>query len=369
VFEIQDEIAGAVATAMASGDEPTVAGAGSEVAELVPSSVRTSDLGAYELYLAGRHHWATRTPDGLEEAVRLFEAALDRDSTYSPAWVGLSAVYNALPWYTDYPPREGGQRSKEAGQTALRLDPDNAEALYTLATTAYEYDRDWIEAARLFRRAISLDPEYSQGLAWYCYFLADVGRVEESIAWCEKAVELDPLRVNTLVSVGEVLTVIGRSEEGLRAFSRALALQPNSGYAQSQLTIALMLRGRLDEAEVHLRRYASILGLPGGEASASTIIEGMRDPSRREEAVAAVMRWMDHPEIQSSVTVDWLVLLGAREEALDVVEEMLKSQSPDFSSLHALPVTSMLRGNPRFEAAITALNIPDPPPAAEAKPW
>lgn len=368
VFEIQDEIAGAVALAMASGDEPNVAGGGSET-DLVPASVRTSDLGAYELYLAGRHHWATRTPDGLEEAVRLFEAALDRDSTYAPAWVGLSAAYNALPWYTDYPPREGGRRSKAAGETALRLDPDNAEALYTLATTAYEYDLDWVEAARLFRRAISLDPEYAQGLAWYCYFLADVGRVEESIAWCEKAVELDPLRVNTLVSLGEVLTIFGRSEEGLRAFSRALALQPNSGYAQSQPTVALMLLGRLDEAEVHLRRYASILGLPGGEASASTVIEGMRDPSRREEAVAALLRWTDHPEIQSWVTVDWLVLLGAREEALDVVEEMLESQSPDLSSLNALLVTSTLRGNPRFEAAIAALNIPNPPPAAEAIPW
>ncbi len=110
VFEIQDEIAGAVATAMVTGEEPTAqADAASTRAQggptaLVPASVRTSDLDAYELYLAGRHHWATRTPQGLSEAVRLFEAALDRDSLYVPAWVGLSAAYNALPWYTDFSP-------------------------------------------------------------------------------------------------------------------------------------------------------------------------------------------------------------------------------------------------------------------------
>jgi hypothetical protein len=82
-----------------------------------------------------------------------------------------------------------------------------------------------------------------------------------------------------------------------------------------------------------------------------------------------MLSWLDHPEIQPWVTVNWLVLLGAREEALDVVEEMLESQSPDLSSLNALMVTNMLRGEPRFDAAVAALNIPDPPPAAEVKPW
>lgn len=369
VFEIQDEIAAAVAGAMATGQEPTASVAPVEGGDLVPASVRTSDLGAYELYLAGRHHWATRTPEGLAEAVRLFDAALERDSMYTPAWIGLSAVYNALPWYTDFPSRDGSERSKAAGRKALELDPDNTEALYTLATTIYEYDRDWDESARLFKRAIELDPDYSQGLAWYCYFLADVGRWEASVPWCERSVDLDPLRLNSLTSLAEVLLLVGRFEEGLRANSQVLAMQPNSAYARMQTAFALVSLGRLDEAEVHMRHYASIVGVPGGEASASAIIDGLRDPSRRDEAVAAVRSWEGHPETQLWMTVDWLVLLGAREEALDVVEAMVESEPPDLSTLNALLATEMLRGEPRFEAALATLNIPDPPPAAEAVTW
>jgi len=335
----------------------------------VPASVRTSDLGAYELYLAGRHHWATRTPEGLAEAVRLFDAALERDSMYAPAWIGLSAVYNALPWYTDFPSRDGAERSKAAGREALELDPDNAEALYTLATTIYEYDRGWDESARLFNRAIELDPDYSQGLTWYCYFLSSVGRWEEAVPWCERSVELDPLHVNGLASLGEVLILVGRYEEGIRETARALALQPSFGPAYMQTVFALVSLGRLDEAEVHMRHYASIVGVPGGEASASAIIDGLRDPSRRDEAVAAVRSWEGHPETQLYMTVDWLVLLGVRAEALDVVEAMVESEPPDLSTLNALLATEMLRGEPRFEAAVATLNIPDPPPAAEAVPW
>jgi TolB-like protein len=376
VFEIQDEIAGAVAAAMVTGEEPNSradaapsAGAQGGPTALVPASVRTSDLDAYELYLAGRHHWATRTPDGLEEAVRLFEAALDRDSLYVPAWVGLSAAYNALPWYTDFSPGTAAERSRSAAERALQLDPDNAEALYTLAITIFEFDLDWEEAARLFKRAIELDPAYPQGLTWYCWFLSSMGRWDEAIPWCARSVELDPLRVHALAQLGEILLVAGRYEDGLRPISRALAIQPDFPYGRMLMTLGLASSGRLDEAEESLRLYARETGIPGGEAEASTIIGGLRDPSQRDEAVSATLGWLDYGDTQSYWILDWLVLLGAREEALDVVEGMFETSPHEVSAINASTATHALRGEPRFDAAVAALGIPDPPPAAEAITW
>jgi TolB-like protein/Tfp pilus assembly protein PilF len=369
VFEIQDEIAGAVAAAMASGEEPIANSESAASRDLVPASVRTSDLDAYDLYLAGRHHWAPRSPDGLFEAIRLFEAALERDSMYAPAWVGLAAVYQTLPWYTDFPVDLAAEKSREAGRRALELDPDNAEALYTLATTIFEYDLAWTEAARLFKRAIELDPEYSQGLAWYCWFVSTVGRWEESVPWCERAVELDPLRVHGLAQYGDILLLVGRHEEGLRILARALALQPEFGWGRMQLAIGLGLVGRFDEADANLRSFARIAGVPGGEASASVIIDGLRDPSRRDEAIAVVLSWVDHDANQSWLLVNWLAVLDAREEALEVVETMMETAPVGHSTLNAMLVTEILRGEPRFEAAIATLGIPDPPPEAEAISW
>jgi len=376
VFEIQDEIAGAVAAAMVSGEAPTAqvdadlsAGAQGGPTALVPASVRTSDLDAYELYLAGRHHWATRTPQGLSEAVRLFEAALVRDSLYAPAWVGLSAAYNALPWYTDFSPGAAAERSISAAERALQLDPDNAEALYTLAITIFEFNLGWEEAARLFKRAIELDSAYPQGLTWYCWFLSSMGRWDEAIPWCARSVELDPLRVHALSQFGEILMVAGRYEDGLRRIGRALAIQPDFPYGRMLMTLGLASSGRLDEAEESLRLYARETGIPGGESEASTIVGGLRDPSRRDEAVSAALGWLDYGDTQSYWILDWLVLLGAREAALDVVEGMFESSPHEVSSINASLATRALRGEPRFDAAIDALGIPDPPPAAVPVPW
>ena len=369
VFEIQDEIAGAVAAAMASGEEPVANAAAGGRRDLVPASVRTSDLDAYELYLAGQHHWAPRRPEGLREAVRLFEEALELDSMYAPAWVGLAGVYQALPWYTDYPADVAAAKSKQAGRRALELDPNNAEAMYSLAATIFQYGLEWTEAARLFERAIELDPHYSQGLAWYCWFLLDVGHGEESLPWCERAVELDPLRVHTLAQYGDNLMVVGRYEEGLRMLARALALRPDFSWPRLETAIGLALLGRLDEAGEQLRIYALDGGLPGGEAAASTVIAGVRDPALREESVSVVRDWITHDEHDSWLLVAWLMLLDDRETALNVIERMIEGEANGYSSIGALLVTDYLRGEPRFEAAIASLGIPDPPPDVAPIAW
>jgi TolB-like protein/Tfp pilus assembly protein PilF len=369
VFEIQDEIAGAVAAAMAQGEEPVAKAATPEGRELVPASMRTSNLDAYELYLAGLHHWAPRSPDGLREAVRLFEAALEQDSMYAPAWSGLAAVYQAIPWYTEFSTDVAAEKSKEAARRALELDPDNAEALYTLAATIFQFDLAWTEAARLFERAIALDPEYSQGLTWYCWYLAAVGHREESIPWCERAAELDPLRVQTLSQSGDNLMIVGQYEEGLRMFARALALRPGFAWPRLETAIGLTMLGRLDEAGDELRRYVRDRGFPGGEAAASTVMAGIGDPGMRDEAASIVLQWISHDEHDTWLLVTWLGLLDDHEKALDVIESMIENERPGYSSLNSLLVTDLLRGEPRFEAALASLGIPDPPPEVVPIAW
>ena len=80
VFAIQTEIAQAIAA------ELRVPLRLDEAEKLVTS---TADLDAYDLYLEGRALTKERG-ESLADAVRLFEAAIARDSTWAPAWAGLA---------------------------------------------------------------------------------------------------------------------------------------------------------------------------------------------------------------------------------------------------------------------------------------
>jgi hypothetical protein len=48
---------------------------------------------------------------------------------------------------------------------------------------------------------------------------------------------------------------------------------------------------------------------------------------------------------------------------------MIEGEANGYSSIGALLVTDYLRGEPRFEAALASLGIPDPPPDVAVVPW
>jgi len=363
VFDIQDEIAGYVAQALATGTTPDVgaqAGGGTlpTGSGRVPALVRTADLETYDLYLLGRQGWASRSPEGLQAAVGYFEAAIERDSSYVPAWVGLAAAYNALPAWSDYPARQGGERSEFAARRALELDPENAEALYTLATTLFEFHQAFDEAERLFDRAMQLDADYPSGLTWYGQMRWRQGRFEEALEWTERAVELDPLSLHAIHSNAQVLESLGRWTGALAEFDRALAIQPDFYPALLTSSYALARLGDWAEAEARLRRGIAASGRPGGAELARDVIAGVRDPSDHERATAAVLRLLEPPAaIQYPLAVEWLLLVDDRQAALDLLERSIEEDPDSPQRILSIVGIEKLVGEPRFDALVEAAGM------------
>ena len=361
VFDIQDEIAGSVAQALATGTAPREAGGSQAVGStpadrIVPTQPRTSDLEAYDLYLLGRHGWATRTTDGLRDAVAYFEAALERDSSFVPAWVGLAAAYNALPWWTDYPFQEGGERSKRAADRALELDPDNPEALYTLATTTFEYYRSWDEAERLFARAMQIDPDYTPGLTWYGQFLADQARLEEGLSWVRRATAADPASVHALNAEGNILMSLGRWSEAVQVYERCLAIDPEFTTALSSSALALTRLEAWNEAEAMGRRWFVTENVDGAPALAAELIAGARHPEERERLIRAVDQLTPVP-MRRWIAAEWLLLIGERQGAMDQIDRMIQDDGGLLSPILTIVGVDDLVGEPRFEAALDQLGM------------
>ena len=111
VFDIQDEIAHAIAQALTS----RLVGRTS-----VPKVDRhTEDVDAYHLYLEGRHHWFSRYRGGLDKALRCFEQAVEKDPAYALAHAGAALVYVIFGMYGFMPPKVVFPRAKAAVKQAL----------------------------------------------------------------------------------------------------------------------------------------------------------------------------------------------------------------------------------------------------------
>ncbi|HSM09348.1 MAG TPA: tetratricopeptide repeat protein [Gemmatimonadota bacterium] len=254
VFQIQTEIAEAIANQLRVPlgiDEPS---------DLVTP---TSDVEAYDLYLAGRARMRERG-DSLDEAIRLFEAAIARDSGWAPPWASLAEATELRLWYvngTDGPDlgtmTAALDRAERAARQALALDPRSASAHVALGNVLR--DRfEWREAGAAYRAALAIDPDYSEAHQGYSELLVATGRAAEAVQSAARAAALDPapIRMNML---GWNLATDGRESEAIQAFEKGISLDPDGklGSLRSNLGLLHYDAERYDEA------YDAWASIPG----------------------------------------------------------------------------------------------------------
>ena len=81
-----------------------------------------------------------------------------------------------------------------------------------------------------------------------CASLFKQGRYEESLLYCDKALEIDPNHVLALGNKGVALGNLGRYEEAISYFDKALEIDPNNADALYNKGFALYNLGRYKEA-------------------------------------------------------------------------------------------------------------------------
>ncbi len=255
VFAVQEEIARAIVAALqvrlAPGPDSALA------------ARPTEDLQAYDLYLQGRFAWNQRTQAALPEAVRYFEQAVARDTTFARAYAGLADAYILLPPFAGVSPAVAWPRAKAAAAKALALDSMSAEAYTSVAYGTMAYEWDWPAAEESFRRAIAANPNYPTGHHWYGDFLAGRGRLEESMREMRRAHTLDPLSRQIGTELAWVYYLMHRSQEATEEIRRTLALDQNYSQAHFVLGQVQSQQGRYGEAIASLRRAVDLGGFHG----------------------------------------------------------------------------------------------------------
>jgi tetratricopeptide (TPR) repeat protein len=133
---------------------------------------------AYEAFAKGRFYLTTNsnTPQEINRALSYFEHAIQKDSDFALAYVGLADCYQFLGGFRWVPPQDAYQHAKEAIDKALRLDATLGEAHTTLGTLSWSYEWDWQAAEREFKYALDLTPNYVDGHANLALYLGWSGR-------------------------------------------------------------------------------------------------------------------------------------------------------------------------------------------------
>ena len=143
----------------------------------------------YAMYSEARQLIASRDRANFQRAEALLRQAVKVDANYAPAWslLGGATFFNGRIAIVDADARAEGLA---AVRKALAMAPNFAPAHATLALIQGDNSR---AAEPELRRAVELDPSYSEAWLWLGNSLAAQARYQEARDAYWRALELDPL--------------------------------------------------------------------------------------------------------------------------------------------------------------------------------
>jgi TolB-like protein/Flp pilus assembly protein TadD len=222
IFSIQKEIATNIVAELTQA-----LNAGEEIATSARSP--TTNIAAYEIYLQGRYLLALRGGENMEEAARLFEQAVEMDDSFADAYAALGKTYALLPgWRLASDSRLFTEKSEAAIDQALRLNPDQSEALIARGFNATFSRWKWDEASAAFEQALRVNPNDAEVHNLYGDYFTVIGDFANAEKFERRAMELDMLAFVHAGELAALLISMGRYDESLVYAERAWKLQTST---------------------------------------------------------------------------------------------------------------------------------------------
>lgn len=156
-----------------------------------------------------------------------------------------------------------GQGNRESARhhlnKALEINANSAGVHNGLALL-YQMEQEHALAERHYKRALSLDRDFTRARNNYGVFLVQQQRVEEAYRQFKLAVRDTSyeLRPQAFLSLGVTANMLGLEEEAVEAWSRAIALQPRLPAPYLELADYYHRTGDYPQARRYLAAYDSL---------------------------------------------------------------------------------------------------------------
>jgi len=319
----------------------------------------TESLDAYQWFLRGRLHFERRTSRDLREAISAFERATVSDSNYALAYAWVANTYTPLSYLGFAPPWETEPAQRAAGEKALLLDGNLAEAHLSLALVLAYHERRWGDAEAAYRRALELDPNYATGRHWYAFFLKTLGRFNEALNERRRALEIDPLTPMLSVGLAELYIAMRQPDQALDALERTLERYPRFWYARLVRGQALALLGRHREAlqdfleaeRAAPQTFPVMSATVGGLAA----VGETREARRRVEEAERLARSTFVPAFELGLM---RIAVGDIDRAFDWLRRSCDMKEPRLTGIGFHQGVDPIRQDPRFTELLACVGLP-----------
>jgi TolB-like protein/serine/threonine protein kinase/Tfp pilus assembly protein PilF len=242
IFGVESEIAKGIAESL----QAKLTGREEQALAVKP----TNNPEAYDAYLRGLAFGARSiySEDAARKAIGFYERAAQLDPNFALAWARLSGAHAFV--YFNHFDTTAARRdaAKRALENAQKLAPNSPETLLASGWYQYHVLHDYGLAKTTFKQVSKMLPSSSEVPFALGAVTRREGNWDESVAYYEQALALDPRNVELLLESAGTYSMLRQFPAALKLYDRALDIMPdNPDVIQSKAGI-YQAQGNLQEA-------------------------------------------------------------------------------------------------------------------------
>jgi TolB-like protein/Tfp pilus assembly protein PilF len=320
----------------------------------------TQNPEAYDLYLLGKFEFNRFTEEGFTRSLSDFQKAIALDPKFALAHANVAEAYNTIGYWGYLPPKDAFPKAKQAGEQALKIDPDLAEAHGALAYVQFQYEWKLKQAETEFKEAIRLNPNSVSTRLRYFEYLFDLQRKAEAQNQLNRARELDPLSIQISFLVAAE-SYFGRDfDHCIEQLEKTISMDANNAWTYHLLGAAFykkklpaetftahekanILERTFSEAEIaDMRQAYETRGLPAYFLKENELRQRRLAEGKYESPLKIALNYAFAGD--DSQTLDWL-------------ERAVEERTPWLPELAIEPMWDAVRSQPRFVALLKTVGL------------
>ena len=343
IFALQDSISDNVAEALKA------ALLGKEAAKLE----QNTDPEAYNNYLLGNHFYNLHGKENVKKAEDYYERALSFDSTYAPAWVGLSTVHSRLAGTGHIPIDSGYLKALREAEKALVLNPNLADAYAQIGLIKRNYDYDWTGAHDAYKKGLELEPDNvnvidgSSGLAY------TLGRLNEAIKLERRAIDIDPVKADGYLWLATYAFYAGLPDESISYFRKCIELNPQYPSAHSSLARSYLEKGRPDLALVEIEKEKDPFWKSFGLGIINYALGKMNEADKKLEEIIK-----SNGDDSAFQIAEIYAYRNEKDKAFEWLERAYKQRDGGLTNITGDPLLREIVKDPRYAAFMKKMKLP-----------
>jgi DNA-binding winged helix-turn-helix (wHTH) protein/TolB-like protein len=318
----------------------------------------TQNLQAYDFYLKGRVEFRRLTPSGLRKSIEYFEQAIELDPNFATALWAMGMSYRMQGLIDERPDKEANEKAADLFKNALKIDNTLALAVNALKWSDLDA-RDW--------KAIEKTGPTHPG---YGFYLILTGRIDKQLEEEKRLLSVEPYMPTLNLYHCQTLFVAHRYDESIAQCQKTLNLVPagnrmyfgpESPWIHLHLGNAYCQKGMFAEAVTEMKQAIELA--EESEAMWAALGYVYAKAGQRDEAIKILNflnERMSRGEYVPALNVAWIyAALGDKDQAFAFFDKAIDEREGRLLNMIDEQELDGLRADPRFAELIRRLELPN----------